>query len=87
MPEIGKGIHEKYHWVSCDVPLLLFLGNTRGPGTCESAITYLTMFKDEFNVVRIHQRPCLPVTNMLDLRVWMALKNVVENYTFASKWS
>ena len=34
------------------------------------------------NVVCVHQHPRSPTTNMLDLGVWMALKNVAERIHF-----
>ena len=40
MPEIGKAIREKYHWVSRDVPIFLFLDNAGGHGTNEAVTKY-----------------------------------------------
>ena len=82
MPEIGKTISKKYHWISRDVPICLFLDNIGGHGTGEAATKYLAMLKDDFNVICIHQRPHLPATNLLDLGVWMDLQDVVEKLHF-----
>ena len=82
MPEAGNAIHDEYHWVSRNVPLVLFPDNTRGHDTDEAVAKYLIMLKDDVTVVCIHQRPRLPATDMLDLRVWMALQNLFEKVRF-----
>ena len=38
--------------------------------------------RDDFNVILIHQYLRSSATNMLDLGVWVALRNVVENLHF-----
>ena len=40
---------------------------------------------ERVNVVCVHQRPRSPLTNMLDLGVWMALQNVMEKLHFRKR--
>ena len=82
MPELGKAIREKYNWVPLTTPIFLYLDNTGGHGTKEVIDQCVKAFKDDFNVILVHQRPRCPVTNMLDLGVWMALQNVAEKLHF-----
>ena len=39
MPKVEKVIRKKYHRMSCDVPIFLFLRNTGGHGTNWAVIT------------------------------------------------
>ena len=82
MPEVGKVIRQKYHWVSLDIPVFLFLDNAGGHGTDEVVARYVADLKREFNVICVHQRSRSLATTMLDLGVWMALQSVVEKLHF-----
>ena len=85
MPKVGKAISNAYHWVPTDHPIFLFLDNAGGRGTQDIVDAYIQGLDDDFNVIYIHQRPCLPATNMLDLGVWMAFQNVVEKLHFCQR--
>ena len=49
-----------------------------GHGTQENIDKYVADLEKDWNIIYVHQRPCSPATNMLDLGVWMAIQNVVE---------
>ena len=78
IPKVGKKIRETYHCVSRTIPIFLYLDNAGGHGMNEVVDMYIKALKDDLNIICVHQRPCSPVTNMLDLGVWMALQNVFE---------
>lgn len=82
MPRVGKVIRDAYHFVDDDTPIYLFLDNAGGHGTKDIVDMYARKLKDDWNVICVHQRLRSPVTNMLDLGVWMAFQNVVERLHF-----
>ena len=55
-----------------DEEIYLYLDNAGGHGTKEAVETYVTNLERDHNVICVHQRPCSPGSNMLDLGVWMA---------------
>ena len=71
MPEVGKAIREAYHWVLPQIPIFLYLDNAGGHGTQEVVDAYIKALEVDNNVMCVHQRPCSPATNILDLGVWM----------------
>ena len=75
-------IRNTHFWVEVDEPIYLFLDNACGHGTSETVDKYVAMLKTYYNVICIHQHPRSPARNMLNLRVWMALKSVVEKLHF-----
>jgi len=78
MPEVGAAIREKMHFVDPDEPIYLVLDNAGGHGTDEAIEQYVTLLREEYNVICHHQCPRSPETNMLDLGIWMSLQNIVE---------
>ena len=78
-------IRASYHCVPDSIPIFLYLDNAGGHGTREIVDAYIRMLKDEYNVICIHQRPCSPEMNMLDLGVWMAIQSVVEKMHFCQR--
>ena len=88
MTGVGTKIQKKYHWVPLSLlSFFLFLKNAGGHGTGIVVEKYVKMLKERHKIIYMHQCQHFPATDMLDLRVWMALQNVVENYISASKWS
>lgn len=77
MPEVGRHLREKFHWVDCHDPIYLVMDNAGGHGTSD-AINNYTRHLQEFRVEIIWQVPRSPETNMLDLGVWMSIQNLVE---------
>ena len=69
MPEVGREICEKYHWVPLTTPIFLYLDNAEGHDTQEVNDQYVKALRDDFNIILVHQRPWSPATNMLDLGV------------------
>ena len=78
MPDVEEAICKAYHWVDKRTPIFLYLNNTGGHGTKEVVVAYVKALQDNYNIECVHQRPRSPVTNMLDLGVWMVFQNVVE---------
>ena len=78
MQKVGKAIRNAYHWVPTNHPIFLFLDNAGSHGMQDIVDAYVKGLEDDFNVICTHQRPCGPVINMLDLRVWMAFQKMVE---------
>ena len=63
----------------------MFLDNVGGHGKQEVVDKYVNNLKEKYKIICIHQRPCSPATNMLDLGVWMAFQNVVELLHFRQR--
>ena len=73
MRRIGVALRVKYHWVDFSTPIFLVLDNAGGHGTNQCIGEYVTMLKDEYNVICIHQVPRSPFNSVLDLGVWATL--------------
>jgi len=78
VPKIGNAIRDTYYWVLPGATIYLYLDNDGGHGTNEVVDTCVKVVKDNYNIECIHQRHCLPATNMQDLGVWMAFQCVIE---------
>ena len=61
-----------------DKEINLYLDNADGHGTEEAVEMYVNNLARNHNLICVHQRPRSPESNMLDLGVWMAFQNVVE---------
>ena len=80
MPEVGQAIRDAYRRIGVEdcTPIFSYLNNAEGHGTDEAMLEYCTLHAERFNMICIHQQPRSPATNMLVLRVCMALQFVVE---------
>ena len=77
--EVGRKNCETYYWVSRITPIFFYLNNAISHGKNEAVVdVYVKAARDDLNVICFHQHPHSPVTNILDLGVWIALQNVVE---------
>ena len=76
--DIGKAIRAKFHWVSLDTPITLFMDNAGGHGTIVAKAQYIKILEEKYNVLITWQSPNSPETNILDLGVWMTIQSVVE---------
>lgn len=77
MPEVGRALREKYHWIDANDPIYLVMDNAGGHGTNDAKTQYTEALK-EFNIEIIWQVPRSPETNMLDLGVWASIQSKVE---------
>ena len=78
MDDIGSAVRRAYHWIPPEEPCYLVMDNAGGHGTRDAIIEYVNLLKDKHNVIIVHQVPCSPETNMLDLGVWCGLQAHVE---------
>ena len=76
IPEVGKALREKFHWVPEQEKIFLVMDNAGGHGTNDAIATY-TEGLQIYNVEIIWQVPRSPETNMLDLGVWMSVQSAV----------
>ena len=76
--EVGANIRSKFHWVSANEPIMLFMDNAGGHGTDEAKEEYVKILREEFNVIIEWQVPNSPDTNLLDLGAWVTIQSVVE---------
>jgi len=78
-------MRSKYYWVLLTIIMCLVLDNTGGHGTDDCVMRYVAMLKTDFNIECIHQVPCSPFTNVLDLGVWATLQSEVERRHFMKR--
>ena len=76
--DIGKAIRAKFHCVTLDKPITLFMDNAGGHGTVAAKEQYVKILQDKYNVIVSWQSLNSPETNILNLGVWMTIQSVVE---------
>jgi len=60
----------------------LYLDNSGGYGTQDVVDAYAKALEVDYNMICVHQRPCSPATNILNVGVWMYFQYVVEKEHF-----
>ena len=72
IPQIGRELRKKFHWIPSSQLIYLSLENAGGHGINEAKEKY-TAGLLEYNIEIIWQILRSPETNMFDLGVWMAV--------------
>ena len=82
MKDVGESIGKEYYWMPQSEVCYLVMDNAGGHGSAEAINDYTAMLKNNYNIEIIFQIPRSPITNVLDLGVWMSIQSIVERKHF-----
>ena len=85
MPDVGRELRNKFHWILDAKKIYLVMDNAGGHGSMEAINEYSRLLND-YNVEIVWQIPRSPETNMLDLGVWMSIQRAVEKQHYGRRY-